>query len=162
MKRLQIPPKLVYKKFNVFEKILRTRNCCRNLWKIYFLKNAKKTCKPNNRDLNHDWIRNEILFSTRFIRLALHSAPYSKIKKLSVLVPSLATIDHAIIFRKEILHPSFNLYSSLQKLFRNIHFLPHFFHARDFMSLLHFERKNGTLLCKRFFKHPLFATFHYF
>ena len=27
-----------------------------NLSKIYFLKNAKKTCKPNNRDLNRDWI----------------------------------------------------------------------------------------------------------
>ena len=26
------------------------------LQKIYFLKNAKKTSKPNNRDLNHDWI----------------------------------------------------------------------------------------------------------
>ena len=28
-----------------------------NLSKIYFLKNAKKTCKPNNRDLNRDWKR---------------------------------------------------------------------------------------------------------
>ena len=27
-----------------------------NLSKIYFLKDAKKTCKPNNRDLNGDWI----------------------------------------------------------------------------------------------------------
>ena len=26
-----------------------------NLSKIYFLKNAKKTCKPNKRDLNCDW-----------------------------------------------------------------------------------------------------------
>ena len=26
------------------------------LQKIYFLKNAKKKCKPNNRDLNRDWI----------------------------------------------------------------------------------------------------------
>ena len=26
-----------------------------DLLKIYFLKNAKKTCKPNNRDLNRDW-----------------------------------------------------------------------------------------------------------
>ena len=26
------------------------------LSKIYFLKNAKKTCKPNNRDLNRDWV----------------------------------------------------------------------------------------------------------
>ena len=25
-----------------------------DLSKIYFLKNAKKTCKPNNRDLNRD------------------------------------------------------------------------------------------------------------
>ena len=28
-----------------------------DLSKIYFLKNAKKTCKPNNRDLNRDWIK---------------------------------------------------------------------------------------------------------
>ena len=28
-----------------------------DLSKIYFLKNAKKTCKPNNHDLNRDWIR---------------------------------------------------------------------------------------------------------
>ena len=28
-----------------------------NLSKTYFLKNAKKTCKPNNRDLNRDWIK---------------------------------------------------------------------------------------------------------
>ena len=27
-----------------------------NLSKIYFLKNTKKTCKPNNCDLNRDWI----------------------------------------------------------------------------------------------------------
>ena len=35
-------------------KILRTRNCTVNLCKNYFLKNAKKACKPNNRDLNRD------------------------------------------------------------------------------------------------------------
>ena len=29
-----------------------------NLSKIYFLKNAKKTCEPNNRDLNLDWKNN--------------------------------------------------------------------------------------------------------
>ena len=28
-----------------------------DLSKIYLLKNAMKTCKPNNRDLNRDWIR---------------------------------------------------------------------------------------------------------
>ena len=27
-----------------------------NLSKIYLLKNAKKTCKPNSRNLNRDWI----------------------------------------------------------------------------------------------------------
>ena len=29
-----------------------------NLSKIYFLKNAKRTCKPNNRDWNRDWKSN--------------------------------------------------------------------------------------------------------
>ena len=43
------------------EKILRTQNCRRKFIKIYILKNAKKTCKPNNRDLNRDWITLRIL-----------------------------------------------------------------------------------------------------
>ena len=52
MKRLDIPQKLVYEKFYVHEKILYTQNCCRKF--IKKLKNAKKTCKPNNRDLNRN------------------------------------------------------------------------------------------------------------
>ena len=56
MKRLQIPQKLVYGKFYVHE------IAAVDLSKIYFLENAKKTCKkktckPNNRDLNRDWIK---------------------------------------------------------------------------------------------------------
>ena len=48
MRRLQIPQKLVYEKFYVLE------IPAINLSKIYFQKNGKKTCKPNNRDLNRD------------------------------------------------------------------------------------------------------------
>ena len=48
MKRLQIPQKIVYEKFYVHE------IAAVNLSKIYFLKNAKKTCKPNNHDSNRD------------------------------------------------------------------------------------------------------------
>ena len=48
MKRLQIPQKFVSEKLYVHE------IAAVNLSKIYFLKNAKKTCKPNNRDLNRD------------------------------------------------------------------------------------------------------------
>ena len=48
MKRLQIPQKLAYEKFYVHE------IPAVNVSKIYFLKNAKKTCKPNNRNLNRD------------------------------------------------------------------------------------------------------------
>ena len=55
MKRLQIPQNYVYEKFYVHE------IAAVNLSKVYFLKNAKKTCKPNNRDLNRDWIRNKKL-----------------------------------------------------------------------------------------------------
>ena len=50
-KRPQIPQKLVYKKFYVHD------ITAINLSKIYFLKKVKKTCKPNNRDLNRDWTR---------------------------------------------------------------------------------------------------------
>ena len=49
MKRLQTPQKRVYEKFYVHE------IAAVNLSKIYSLKNVKKTCKPNNRDLNRDW-----------------------------------------------------------------------------------------------------------
>ena len=45
------PEKVVYEKFYVHE------IAAVDLSKIYFLKNAMKTCKPNNRDLNRDWIK---------------------------------------------------------------------------------------------------------
>ena len=38
---------------------------------------------------------------------ALQLAPYSKILNVSVLVPSLTTIDHSIIFKQNTLHCSF-------------------------------------------------------
>ena len=50
MKRLQITQKLVWEKFYVHE------IAAVDLSKISFLKNAKKTCKPNNRDQKRDWI----------------------------------------------------------------------------------------------------------
>ena len=37
-----------------------------DLSEIYFLKKAKKTCKPNNRDLNRDWIIIVFLIFVRF------------------------------------------------------------------------------------------------
>ena len=66
MKWLQIPQKLVYKIIYVPEQILSAQNCCQNLSKIYFLKNAKNIVQPNNCDLNHDWI------------IWLHCEPYGK------------------------------------------------------------------------------------
>ena len=49
MKTLQILQKLGYEKIYVY------KIAAVNLTKIYFVKNAKKTCKPNNRNLNRDW-----------------------------------------------------------------------------------------------------------
>ena len=43
----------VVKKFYVHEIV------AVNLSKLYFLKNSKETCKPNNRDLNRDWKKRE-------------------------------------------------------------------------------------------------------
>ena len=57
MKRLQIPQKLVYGNFTYTKKFYVHDIVAVILSKIYFLKNAKKTCKPNNRDLNGDWIK---------------------------------------------------------------------------------------------------------
>ena len=45
---MQIPQGLVYEKFYVHE------IAAVDLSTIYFVKNAKKTCKPDNRDLNRD------------------------------------------------------------------------------------------------------------
>ena len=67
MKRLQIPQKLVYEKFYVHE------IAAVNLSKIYFMKNAKKTYKPNNRNL----IAIEIVASLTLIRLGFLRVVFS-------------------------------------------------------------------------------------
>ena len=54
MKRQEIPQKLVNKKFYAHEKFHVDDIAAVNLSKIYFLKNAKKACKANNRNLNRD------------------------------------------------------------------------------------------------------------
>ena len=53
MKRLRIPQKLVYEKFYVYEKNLRTRNCRRKFIKNLLPEKQRKR-KQNNRDLNRD------------------------------------------------------------------------------------------------------------
>ena len=37
-----------------------------NLSKKFFLKNAKKICKSNNPDVNHDWINELVLIDGNF------------------------------------------------------------------------------------------------
>ena len=44
------------KKFAYTKKFYLHEIAAADLLKLYFLKNAMKTCKPNNRDLNRDWI----------------------------------------------------------------------------------------------------------
>ena len=56
MKRLQTPQKLVYEKFYVHEKNLRTRNCRRRFIKNLLPEKRKENIYTNNRDLNRDWI----------------------------------------------------------------------------------------------------------
>ena len=68
------PEKVVYEKFYVHE------IAAVDLSKIYFLKNAKKTCKPNNRDLNRDW-------KTKFINV------FSNIEGGGVLIKRLFFIQ---------------------------------------------------------------------
>ena len=50
MKKLQTR-KNMYEKFYVHE------IGAKNLSKIYFLENGKKTCKPNNCDINCNWTK---------------------------------------------------------------------------------------------------------
>ena len=54
MKRLQIPQKLCMKNLTYTKKCYVHEFAAVNLSKVYFLKNAKKPCKPNNRELNRD------------------------------------------------------------------------------------------------------------
>ena len=67
MKKLQIPQKL-YEKFYAHEKIYVHEIAAIDLSKVYFLKNAKNTCKPNNHNLNHDWIISYKLSLSIYIR----------------------------------------------------------------------------------------------
>ena len=55
MKRLPISQKLVFENFTYTNKFYVHEIAAVNLSKVYFLKNAKKTCKPKNQDLNRDW-----------------------------------------------------------------------------------------------------------
>ena len=52
------PAKTCVRKILRTRKKLRTGTCRCKFIKMYFLKNAKKLCKPNNRDLNRDCIIN--------------------------------------------------------------------------------------------------------
>ena len=69
MKRPQISQKLLCGKFHVHEKKNYMHEIAAvNLSKIYFLKNAKKTCKPNNGDLNRDWITFNVTFNILMLK----------------------------------------------------------------------------------------------
>ena len=61
---------------------------------------------------------------------ALSSAPDSKIKKISILVPFWATIYHKTNFPRNTLHSSFisekKILLSIADTFRKIHFISHF------------------------------------
>ena len=56
MERLQVPQKLLHEKFYVTKEFYAHEIAAVNLSKYFFLKNTKKTCKPNNHDLTRDWI----------------------------------------------------------------------------------------------------------
>ena len=56
MKKLQIPQKLCTENFTHTNKFYVHEIAAVDLSKIYFLKNAQKTCKPDNGDFNRDWI----------------------------------------------------------------------------------------------------------
>ena len=54
MKRLKFRKNLCTKNFTCMKKFCKHETAAVNLSKMYFLKNAKKTCKTNNRNLNRD------------------------------------------------------------------------------------------------------------
>ena len=55
---------LCTKNFTYMKKIYVKEIAAANLSEMYFLKNPKKTCKPNNHDLNRDW-KNKLIYDDR-------------------------------------------------------------------------------------------------
>ena len=55
------------RKFTYTKKFYVHKIAAVNLSEIYFLKNAKKTCNPNNRDLNRNWIMKKIAMLNDFL-----------------------------------------------------------------------------------------------
>ena len=110
MKRLQIPQKLVCEKFYVHE------IAAINLRKIYFLKNTKKTCKPNNRGFNCDWkgyiavlhrstSQNRLIFDTLLPNIEI----FTLFTHFSIFLATLMldrTIDGLVILKRFGSHPS--------------------------------------------------------
>ena len=80
---------------------------------------------------------------------ALHSAPQSNMQKLSVLVPSLRTINQTIVFTQDTLHFSSiskekNVLSIVEDS-RNIYFLQHFYQFSQWMRCAMFYINTGIL-----------------
>ena len=67
-------------KFYVHKEIYVHETATVNLSKIFFLKNAKKRCKPNKRDLKCDWINCHHIFIVAF-----HSITLNEQKNLKTL-----------------------------------------------------------------------------
>ena len=68
MKRLRSRKNLCTKNFTYTKKFCVYKIAAVDLSKIYLVKNAKNTCKPNNGDLNRDWMnyyKSKILPSTK-------------------------------------------------------------------------------------------------
>ena len=73
MKRLQIPQKLGTKNFTYTKKFYVHKIAAVDFSKIYFLKNANKACKPNNRDLNSDWMISKIMCHFPYFKNIFHN-----------------------------------------------------------------------------------------
>ena len=58
---------LCTKNFTCTKKLYTHEIAAEYLSKIHFLKNAKTACKPNNRDLNRDWMKTPERLSTLLI-----------------------------------------------------------------------------------------------
>ena len=74
MKRLQIPQKLGTKNVTYTKKFYVHEIAAVDFSKIYFLKNAKKAFKPNNRDLNRDWMISKIMCYFPYFKKIFHNA----------------------------------------------------------------------------------------
>ena len=99
-------------------------------WLDKKIKNTNENPKKSSYYEPNIYMKN-YLATDSLLRSTPYSAPYSKIKQVSILLSFITTIIQAILLTDTLHHPSFiskreKTTLFIQEVYRNIHFLTHF------------------------------------